>query len=414
MRFQKPMRRPSTQFVCLATLAVGALASFRGNEVSDEKALPTTVAPSDAVLAQEHQEEGGDGHGAAPLVPEEPHMRAPIGVSLTITTGSWLLASGPEWFAKQAELQDQDNKRFTFDPNLGDGDGGWVDAQDVFRFVYDEEEDIWAYWSWAGPNQLTRGRRDYLQFCSSCHGIDGDGYGRSAQWLRPSPRDFHQANFKFTKVTKALPSDAALMRLIKRGLDGTPMLPWALSDEQLTDIIQYVKSLSPEGEGWRNPFTEVGEVVESGKDPWVELDQVNFAVETGKKLYHGTANCASCHPGYVNPNELGALIGDETAVARPDYYLPVLKDSDYVVQGYGVKIMPPDFTFHQVRAGIETRDLFETIASGIKGTAMPQWKGALSDKQIWALAHYVESLISDYKGKTAERAGFMKTLRAGQ
>lgn len=403
------MRRPNTQFVCLATLAIGALASFRGNGTGEEVNRSLT---EDTPSTQEEgqQEHGDDEHGEV-AKPEAPHMRAPTNVPLTISVGSWLLAPEAEWFKAQKELQPG---RFTLDTNIGEGDGGWVDSTGVFRYIYDEEEDIWAYWSWASPQQLTRGRQDYVQFCSSCHGLDGDGYGRSGQWLRPSPRDFHQANFKFTKVIKALPSDAALMRLIKRGLDGTPMLPWALSDEQLTDIIQYIKSLSREGEGWRNPFTSVGDVVESGKDPWTELGQENFAIEAGKKLYHGTANCASCHPGYVNPNDLPDLIGDPDVVARKSYYLPVLKESDYVVQGYGVKILPPDFTFHTVRAGITTKDLFETIASGIKGTAMPQWKGALNDKQLWALAHYVESLISEYKGKPAKRAGFMKGLRAGQ
>ena len=75
------------------------------------------------------------------------------------------------------------------------------------------------------------------------HGMNGDGYGRAGQFLRPSPRSFLQGNFKFTKVLEQLPTDKALLDLIKRGLDGTPMYPWDLSDEVLLDIIQYIKSL---------------------------------------------------------------------------------------------------------------------------------------------------------------------------
>jgi mono/diheme cytochrome c family protein len=74
--------------------------------------------------------------------------------------------------------------------------------------------------------------------------------------------------------------------------------------------------------------------------------------------------------------------------------------------------MPPDFTWHQLRAGITTADLFQTIASGIKGTAMPQWKGAIPDEDLWALAHYVEDLIVSYKDQPAVRGAFMKGLRA--
>ena len=402
MSFEKHMRRPTFQVACVAGLAIGALASFRGNDAE------LTSASQDH--ADEHAAEEQDDHGHETVVVDERrHIRPPLNVSMTIHEGSWLRAPDAEWYEKQKDLG---ATRFTEDASLADGDGGWVDSEDVFRLRYDEEEDVYAYWSWAGPGQLTRGRQDFLQYCSSCHGIDGDGYGRSAQWLRPSPRDFHQSYFKFTKVTKALPTDAALRRLIKRGLAGTPMLPWALSDEQLTDIIQYIKSLSPAGEGWRNPFTSVGDVVDAGEDPWVGKE--TYGIERGKRLYHGTANCASCHPGYVNPNELGKLIDDDEVKARPTYFLPVLKDSNYAVLGNPIKILPPDFTFHQVRAGVTPRDLFETIASGIKGTAMPQWKGALPDEDIWALAHYVGSLVSTYKGKAAARNEFMQSLRAGQ
>ncbi len=396
MTSETSMRRSTTLIACLATLAFAALASFRGDS-----------APAEATLEEHAEEQAADEHGA-PAEAEKPHMRAPIGVDLYVREDAWLRAPGPEWFKKQSDLQPG---RFTFNEEGGDGEGEWVDAQNVYRLIYDEEEDVYAYWSWAGPEQLTRGRQDFLQFCSSCHGIDGDGYGRSGQWLRPSPRSFHQSNFKFTKVIQPLPTDAALMRLIKRGLEGTPMLPWALSDEQLTDIIQYIKYLSPEGEGWRDPFTGVGDVVESGEDTWVGKEE--YAIERGKRLYHDPsgANCALCHPGYVNPSALGKLLGDDSVKARESYYLPVLKDSAYEVQGQPVKIMPPDFTWHQVRAGTTTQDLFETIASGIKGTAMPQWKGALTDEDLWALAHYVESLINDYKGKPDARAEFMKGLR---
>ena len=202
------------------------------------------------------------------------------------------------------------------------------------------------------------------------------------------------------------------MRLIKRGLDGTPMLPWDLSDEQLTDILQYIKSLSPEGEGWRNPFTSVGDVVESGEDPWIGRE--NYAVKAGEKIYHGQANCMSCHPGYLTPSKLRTVLeAPADTQYREDLFLPVLKESNYAVQGKPVKILPPDFTFHDVRSGTTTRDLFETIASGIKGTAMPQWKGALPDEDIWALAHYVGSVIEQYKNKPAARSGLMKQLREG-
>lgn len=392
------MRRPFTQLVCLVGVAVVTLSSF--------KAL-SLFGPS----VQDEED-----HSELPAV-EEPHSRAPRGVSLTVNEGTWLRAPGEEWIAAQSAKEEkqkipQEDRRWSYDENAADGEGGWVDATNFVQLRYDEEEDFWAYWQWVGPAQLTRGRRDFVQFCSSCHGLEGDGYGRSGQWLRPSPRDFRQSNFKFTKVLANLPTDAALMRLIKRGLTGTPMLEWDLSDEQLTDIIQYIKSLSPEGSGWRNPFTGIGDVVESGKDPWIGRE--NYAIKAGEKIYHGNAQCMLCHPGYVNPSDLPALLEQpEDSKYRENLYLPVIKDSEYTVLGKKVKILPPDFTFHTVRSGTSTQDLFETIASGIKGTAMPAWKGSLTDEELWALSHYVKSLIDDYKDKPAARRGLMDKLREG-
>jgi hypothetical protein len=42
---------------------------------------------------------------------------------------------------------------------------------------------------------------------------------------------------------------------------------------------------------------------------------------------------------------------------------------------------------------------------------MPQWKGALPDEDLWALAHYVEDLIVSYKDQHPERSAFMGGLR---
>ncbi len=58
-------------------------------------------------------------------------------------------------------------------------------------------------------------------------------------------------------------------------------------------------------------------------------------------------------------------------------------------------MLPPDFTFNQVRSihpGSEVSDLFRLISFGVY-PIMPAWKGALEDKDIWAIAHYVKSLM---------------------
>jgi len=328
-----------------------------------------------------------------------------------VTEDAWLRAPGADWFERQAEAEPG---RYSFDASLMDGEGGWVDSEGEYQLRYDEEEDVYAYWQYLSAERLTLGRRDFVQYCSSCHGLEGDGYGRSAQHLRPSPRSFKQANFKFTKVIKPLPTDAALEALIRKGLNGTPMLPWQLADQQLDDIVQYIKSLSPPETGWRDLFTDIGDPVDPGEDPWADGDE-SEAIARGEYVYYKEATCYTCHPGYVTPKRLAELRGEpEGTEYRDDLSYPALKESEYTVLGKKVKILPPDFTWHEVRSGTTPRDLFQTIAAGIKGTAMPQWKGALSDSDIWAMAHYVHHLISEYKDQPDKRSAFMSALRRDQ
>ena len=378
---------------CIALLAVG-LVSF------------SNVGQDDHADELDHGEHAADSHGAAPEVP--PHTRAPQNISLEVHEGTWLVAPGEDWFEAQAELEPG---RYSYDEELRDGDGAWVDSQGVFKLRFDEEEEDFAYWEYVSAERLTLGRRDFVQFCASCHGFEGDGYGRSGQYLRPAPRSFQQSNFKFTKIIKDLPSDEALIRLIKRGLDGTPMYPWDLSDEVLGDIVQYIKSLSPEGQGWRDLYLEIGGIVESSPDPWAGRGAEG--VVRGEEIYHGKANCHLCHPGYVTLDRMREIRGDAADTQYRDMLTyPALKESDYDVLGKQQMILPPDFTWHTVRAGTTLQDLFETIASGIMGTAMPQWKGSLSDEEIWALAYYVQDLIETHHGRPVERAAFMASLRA--
>jgi hypothetical protein len=61
----------------------------------------------------------------------------------------------------------------------------------------------------------------------------------------------------------------------------------------------------------------------------------------------------------------------------------------------------------RLRSGTTPDDLFRSIASGIGGTAMPQWTDALPEKDIWALVHYVRKMI-----ETRNRPAEVKALRA--
>ena len=241
---------------------------------------------------------------------------------------------------------------------------------------------------------LNHGARIFTGYCRPCHGVLGDGRGLSALGLRPPPRDLRLGVYKFGSVPAGqLPTDADLFRIVRAGLLGTGMLPWDVPSPEMDDLIQYVKFLSPR---WRNE--SAGEPIAIAGDPWVA--NAVAGVERGRKVYHGIAQCAvACHPAYATKPEIFAAALELThlrlADFRADLYQPVAKDSDF-----GFKILPPDFTFNQLRSGETLADIYRAIAAGIGGTAMPTWKNVLPDPDLWAMAYYVRSLL-DLRGTPA-------------
>ena len=192
---------------------------------------------------------------------------------------------------------------------------------------------------------LTAGARAYVQYCRACHGDKGDGKGPAAKGLRPPPRDFTLGVFKFAAVQGGtLPHDEDLERIVRSGLHGTAMLAWdGVPEHKVRRIIQYVKTFSPR---WKEE--EPGEPVLPTPDPWTGREAEGVA--RGRKLYHGLAQCLSCHPAYASKAEIHAaakeLTGTGTVDFRADLYHPVLTNSDY-----GVKLLPPDFTRSRAAVG---------------------------------------------------------------
>ena len=249
---------------------------------------------------------------------------------------------------------------------------------------------------------LEHGREVYTHFCRPCHGDAGDGKGPAASGLRPPPRDLRLGIYKFAAVAAGqLPHDDDFVRTLHQGLHGTAMLAWGVPDAELEPLIQYVKAFSPR---WQSETP--GDAIVPGPDSWA--GRKTEAAERGKAIYHGLAQCAvACHPAYATRPEMfeyaKQLTGNGVSEFRGDIYYPVAKDSDY-----GVKILPPDFTFNELRGGDAVEDIYRAVAAGIGGTAMPTWKNVLPDPDLWAMAYYVRSLV-ELRG-TAEGAALQKRL----
>lgn len=240
---------------------------------------------------------------------------------------------------------------------------------------------------------LERGRDVYTLYCRACHGDEGDGQGPAAAGFRPPPRNFQQAKFKFGWVVDGQPRDEDLLRIITGGLHGTPMLEWDMKPGDLEAVVQYIKTFNRDA--WRDEYA-IGTPVEPPPDPWTSREE---AVARGELVYHGLATCWSCHPAYVSRDEISRatteLKGSPTTTFRPNLFYGEVKESDYLVGDYQVRVLPPDFTFQPIRSireGSELEDLYRVLGAGINGSGMPAWEGSLPSEDIWAMAHYVDHL----------------------
>jgi len=187
------------------------------------------------------------------------------------------------------------------------------------------------------------------------------------------------------------------------------MLAWdGVPENKVREIIQYLKTFSPR---WTEE--EPGERIVPTEDPWAGAGRGADSVTRGKKVYHGLARCQSCHPAFAPKafiyQATKELTGTPSTDFREDMYGSELKDSDF-----GVKLLPPDFTRSELRSIREDHrieDLYRVIASGVGGTAMPTWHGSLPEEEIWALVHYVDSLVA-LKGTDAARRLVEESLAA--
>ncbi|HKQ69018.1 MAG TPA: c-type cytochrome [Polyangiaceae bacterium] len=292
---------------------------------------------------------------------------------------------------------------------------------------------------------LEAGRESFTHYCRACHGDKGDGRGPSALGLRPPPRDFTQGKFKFAAVESgSLPNDEDFRRIVRGGLHGTAMLPWEVPEQELDNIIQYIKTFSPKWEKGKP-----GKPIVAPPDPWASNQSA--AIARGKELYHVTTQCSGCHPSYATKGDIAAMTLRVKKFAltgfRDDMYGAVLKESEYrttlrpleeppntehaakthhkhegkeakkeangeekegaiqAARYFPMSILPPDFLRSELRSGDALTDLYRTIAAGVGGTAMPAWIATApytdpntgekweGEKDIWALAHYVRSLV---------------------
>lgn len=234
---------------------------------------------------------------------------------------------------------------------------------------------------------LNLGYTTYVEYCIQCHGKEGKGDGPSSKGLLPPPRNFTQGLYKFAWVPYGeLPHDEDLARIIRHGLKGSAMLPWDISDERLDAVIQYIKTFAPQT--WEGEDKVLGTKFDLPKDPYGDTYR-HIAIEKGRKVYHVTAACTQCHRGYATPEEIQGWAKEMGATIEIAADLHQLKAQD---GEYNYKILPPDFTYHELRSITDVESIVQRLMYGVTGSGMPGWKDVVTDDELWALAYYVQDL----------------------
>jgi mono/diheme cytochrome c family protein len=265
------------------------------------------------------------------------------------------------------------------------------------------EDKVFAGAKFVTAATLNSGKTTYTEFCMPCHGVDGDGKGVASKGMKVPPRDFTTGIYKFGNVLSGeLPHDSHLFTILDKGLHGTAMLPWDLTTDQKEAVVQYIKTFAPKV--WEGKDKELGAEVELIKDPY-GMAHSSAAIAKGKSIYHGEANCQSCHRAYIGLKELGVLMEEDPREIDMEVYTQKAQETEW-----GFQNIPPDFTWDTVRSATTVEELAVRLAAGVGGTSMPAWKDTITDDQIWAVAYYVKSLM-DMKD-TQARKDLMNSIKS--
>ncbi len=238
---------------------------------------------------------------------------------------------------------------------------------------------------------LNLGQTTYVEYCISCHGPKGDGKGVAAKGMYPPPRDFTLGSYKFAYVVGGeLPHDEDFYRIIRSGLKGTAMLPWDISDERLDAVVQYIKTFAPQV--WEGKDKVLGTKFELPADPFGDVYR-HQAIEKGKKVYHVTAACIQCHRGYESKATISKYNEEINKVPlKPEEFAADLYQVKPQDGDFNYKVIPPDFTHHDLRLITDVPSIVQRLMYGVNGSGMPGWKDVVTDQELWALAYYVQSL----------------------
>jgi len=192
----------------------------------------------------------------------------------------------------------------------------------------------------------------YHELCERCHGEKGDGNGKVAWYIDPSPRDFTKAAFMNSKPRERFVAS------IQTGVPGTSMPPWghALKDDQVNGVLDYVLQTFT-----KEPRRELKPHKAPQQNP-VASDAPSIA--RGESIF--LLRCTGCHGRKADgkgPNSLDILPHPRNL--RNSWFVDKVSDNR----------------------------LFDSILYGVQGTAMPPWIDyGLTQENVGDIVNFIRSL----------------------
>ena len=244
--------------------------------------------------------------------------------------------------------------------------------ENPYRAKFDESSDDYR-------EIVAEGAGLYYKNCVYCHGDKLDGTGHFAGAFTPRPINFQDVG------TIAQLQEAFLFWRITKGGPGLPVegTPWAsampvweemLKEDEVWKIISFLYDYTGyQPRSWELAESTPTEATDTPPSGELDADAVDA-------IY--MKRCSQCHGDE----------GDGLGIAADRMY-PAPRD--FTLGLFKYKTTDSDSEFPT------DTDLANTIRNGLPGTAMPGWKGILSDAEIDALIYKIKE-FGGWEEETAE------------
>jgi mono/diheme cytochrome c family protein len=225
---------------------------------------------------------------------------------------------------------------------------------------------------------VERGKVVYKEYCSQCHGADGNGDGPAASGLSPKPAA--HAKMAFEK----LPTEYLYNVIFHggRSVGKSPNMPYwgmTIGQQGVADVMAYLKVT----------FKGVPQLAEavSGEGPSGVCPQPRKTARAPGK-FRKMENPLPSTPDHI---KAGETLFQQTAQPIACMNCHGTKGDGQGPMGAALTPNPRNFTCGETMKEISDGQLFWIVKKGSLGTGMMAFPG-LSDDQIWQLIHYIRSL----------------------